>query len=127
MGAESRAKVAEFNAAKQIVDERLKAAIPFEQHQLFDAYGKPIMMGATYGLSSSLPIPATVVDISQNLHPSAPPGSYRVVLMAQITMPAMSRSPLRGLIYIGGPANETPAEDNSTPPPAEPSGIVLTD
>ena len=135
MGAEARARSAEQAERMAAFQEQIKSAIPPHRHQLVDAYGRPIVVGGTYAYSQSFPTPVTVVDVRENLHPGAPPGAYIVTLMAQLTVQAMSRAPIRNLILLdGGPAmyggegsaEERPQEEAASTP-AAPSSIILTD
>ncbi len=133
MGVEARTNAAARERQAAEFREHIAQAIPPHRHQLIDAYGRPIVVGGTYAFTAQYPTPVTVIDVQQNLHPNAPPGAYTVTVMAQLTLQAMSRAPIRNMILIHpGEAvaqGEEETQDKAQQPPAEEreSTIAITD
>ncbi len=134
MGVEARTNAAARERQAAEFRQHIAQAIPPHRHQLIDAYGRPIVVGGTYAFSAQYPTPVTVIDVQQNLHPNAPPGAYTVTVMAQLTLQAMSRAPIRNMILLhpGEPAaqeNEAEAQQAQDPAQAEErdSPIAITD
>lgn len=134
MGAEARNRQAIAAAAA----EKIANAIPFSRHRLVDAYNKPIEFGGMYAIVTDGPVPGSVVDISPVMDRTAPPDTYRVTLVVQLTIHAMSRAPIKELIWVAAPPefkelpqDQRPGIGEPAPdpdaPPATPSPITLTD
>ncbi len=135
MGVEARTNAAARERQAAEFREHIAQAIPPHRHQLIDAYGRPIVVGGTYAFSAQYPTPVTVIDVQQNLHPNAPPGAYTVTVMAQLTLQAMSRAPIRNMILLdpgvaGHPQEEAGQGESQAQPPAQEerdSPIAITD
>lgn len=132
MGAAARVNAAIKEESKSSVDSHIANAIPYHHHRLIEAYGKPIEVGGVYGFTSGLPIPVTVVDIKPVIDRMAPPDSYTIVVMAQVTVQAASRARVRNLLMIEeapkvGDSDDPSAEAKANQPGDLSSPITLTD